>query len=659
MRNGGLYGVRRLMPPGEAGRAAGRAAARLLAAAVAVGGMSAAFGVVGAAPAEAAQNTCTPTAGFTNCASFTNSGGDQSFTVPSGVTSLDVRMWGASGGTAIGGYPGGGSGGYSAGTASVTPGQALTVMVGSGGAANQAGSSVYGGGGGYAGPAGASQFGAAGGGGMSGLWSGAANTAANALLIAGGGGGSPYVSVAPGNASGAGAGGGSNGTSAGVNGGKYGSQGFGGGASGGGACPTAGTPGTQFTGGYGASAGRPANGIGGEAGGGGGGGWYGGGGGGCRPNSTATAPGGGGGGSGYVNSAKVTGSTTPGSNGTTGGSTPPNTTDPLYVSGVGAAGAGQSNGGPGLVVLQWITPTRWTQASVPTVAPGASGTTTFDNVYGSFLFYTITAPAGVTITGWSGCQGANYALAIATDGSTATCTFTGSTPPGTTAGTPQNLSFTLASSAPPGTTLTGSVSVTAPDGTVSSTSPWKINVTTVAPAITGPANGSDVTDPQTTISGTGNPGDTVSVKDGAGTLVCTATVQPNGAWSCKPTGPLPTGSNTLTPTSVAPNGTSATGASSTVTVLPKLQITKSSSPSGEVQAGQTVSYTITVTNPSGTDYPNADFSDNLAGVLSSASWNNNVTASAGSAQLVGQTLNWTGTVAANSTVTVTYTVTAN
>ena len=68
---------------------------------------------------------------------FTNTGSDQSFVVPAGVTSINVKMWGA-GGTAgnstSGASPGGnGAGGGSVTWASmpVTPGETLTVVVGS------------------------------------------------------------------------------------------------------------------------------------------------------------------------------------------------------------------------------------------------------------------------------------------------------------------------------------------------------------------------------------------------------------------------------------------------------------------------------------------------------------------------------------------------
>src|SRR5580698_2437513 len=139
-----------------------------------------------AVQASTAQVACTQTAGFTNCGRFPYSGGDQTFPVTTGVTSLDVRMWGAGGGGIDPGYflnqYSGGGGGYTTGTAAVTPGEVLTVTAGRGGVIKGV-APTYGGGGagGTGGEPGDS------GGGMSALWDGAFGT--DPLLIAGGGGG--------------------------------------------------------------------------------------------------------------------------------------------------------------------------------------------------------------------------------------------------------------------------------------------------------------------------------------------------------------------------------------------------------------------------------------------------------------------------------------
>jgi hypothetical protein len=84
---------------------------------------------------------------------YTYTGSDQTFTVPTGITSITTEMWGGGGGGGNAGgwnygYPGGGAG-YTTATLSVTPGQTLTVMVGAGGTkgSTTSTSESYGGGG--------------------------------------------------------------------------------------------------------------------------------------------------------------------------------------------------------------------------------------------------------------------------------------------------------------------------------------------------------------------------------------------------------------------------------------------------------------------------------------------------------------------------------
>jgi hypothetical protein len=68
-----------------------------------------------------------------NVTTFLYTGSNQSFTVPAGVTSVTVSLWGAGGG--YNGYYGGGAGGgaYIKGILTVTPGQVLSVISGAGG----------------------------------------------------------------------------------------------------------------------------------------------------------------------------------------------------------------------------------------------------------------------------------------------------------------------------------------------------------------------------------------------------------------------------------------------------------------------------------------------------------------------------------------------
>ena len=63
--------------------------------------------------------------------SFPYNGSVQTFNVPTGITSLTVKIWGAGG---AGGYfAAGGTGAYVTGTLTVTSGQTLTLLVGQGG----------------------------------------------------------------------------------------------------------------------------------------------------------------------------------------------------------------------------------------------------------------------------------------------------------------------------------------------------------------------------------------------------------------------------------------------------------------------------------------------------------------------------------------------
>lgn len=252
--------------------------------------------------------------------SFTYTGANQTFTVPSGITSINIKAWGAGGGGGrlytFGTVPGAG-GGYSSGNLSVTSGQILTVIVGRGGLASTTSFNVgYGGGGGVPCPQGGN-----GGGGRSAV----RNASAVELITAGGGGGG---SVSTNYETGYSPGGGSSGGTPGnVNqSGKPGTQSAGGLHS----ASNGATDGTQYTGGNGntsSATGCPSAG--------GGGGYYGGGGAnvGC-----------GGGGSGYIGGV-TSGITTAGST-----TTPPQTGDADYVSGVGYGNASGA-GGNGLVVI--------------------------------------------------------------------------------------------------------------------------------------------------------------------------------------------------------------------------------------------------------------------------------------------------------------------
>ena len=73
--------------------------------------------------------------------------------------------------------------------------------------------------------------------------------------------------------------------------------------------------------------------------------------------------------------------------------------------------------------------------------------------------------------------------------------------------------------------------------------------------------------------------------------------------------------------------------------------------------GDVVSYTITVANSGDSPYADATFTDPLSGVIDDASAPSGLTATAGTVGFASPNLTWTGTVPANSAVTITFSVT--
>ena len=208
---------------------------------------------------------------------FNYTGAVQTYTVPAGVTSLQVDAKGAAGGTGGGATFSvnvGRAGARVQATLSVIPGQVLQILVGAGGVFNPTGTVRSGG---YNG-GGAASFGGTGGGATD--LRGSGGTLADRLLVAGGGGGGGYQGSP--NSTLGGAGGTPNGGNGSI-------------TDGGGVTTTSGTGGTQAAGGSaggGLGTGGDGGNIGGTSGGGGGGGGYYGGGGGTNS--------GGGGGSSWV-----------------------------------------------------------------------------------------------------------------------------------------------------------------------------------------------------------------------------------------------------------------------------------------------------------------------------------------------------------------------
>lgn len=292
-----------------------------------------------------------------------NTQGSDTFTVPAGVTSVSVKMWGGGAGGGGGGNGGagaaGGGSGYVAATLSVTPGETLDIYVGGGGDGG-----LYSSGGSDAG-------GGGGGGGHSSLYR---SSTPLAIAAGGGGGGGARISLA-GGAGGAGGGTtGVNGTTVGYGGGGGGGTQSAGGSGGVNASGNDGSAGASLAGGAGAdgrtndgtdgsgvAGGLASGGDGGQpninttraGGGGGGSGYFGGGGGAATRSNNADAGGGGGGGSSYIIAGATGTSNTAGS-----GSTPGNSSD-AYRNGAGTGGNGGASlnngsaGANGLVVITY------------------------------------------------------------------------------------------------------------------------------------------------------------------------------------------------------------------------------------------------------------------------------------------------------------------
>lgn len=233
---------------------------------------------IGTGPASSPSSAITIPAPVT--VSFSYTGGEQTWVVPSGISSISVTAYGAAGGTVDSSLAAGGLGGGVTGNVPVTPGETIDIYVGGAGSGVGNGSV---GGGGYNG-GGASVGSGGGGGGSTSLFDGT-----TLLVEAAGGGGAGYE-----------ASGGSGGGSAGLSGATYqtGGGGYGGTQSSGGGSPSPypGNSGSYGSGGEGGTLTGCAE----SYTGGGGGGYYGGGGGEAGSSCGYGYGGGGGGGSSYI-----------------------------------------------------------------------------------------------------------------------------------------------------------------------------------------------------------------------------------------------------------------------------------------------------------------------------------------------------------------------
>ena len=261
----------------------------------------------------------------------------QYFTVPSGITSITLLMWGAGGGGIAGYTPCiGGSGACIQGNLAVTPGETLTIVVGYGGQSSQSGTTtdaMGGGGTGYNGNRGY-------GGGRSAIQ----RVAGTDIVTVGGGGGSDsnyYRAAGAATGSGTAQQGNMGGKTTGAN-GPYG--GGGGQTSGGTGGTMSGYTGSNGTKGFGGASGR----------GGGGGGWWGGGGAGGN-NTVSGEFGSGGGGSSYTDNLTPGSITTYdgfGVSGSGGVRVAPNSSSPYYNN-YSLGGTYAANAGNGAVIISY------------------------------------------------------------------------------------------------------------------------------------------------------------------------------------------------------------------------------------------------------------------------------------------------------------------
>ena len=259
----------------------------------------------------------TPTVSYDDSVDFSYTGSVQQFAVPTGLDSVTMQVWGASGGQGRYDYLSAdpGKGGFSEGRMAVTYGDVLYIYVGGAGRpglASTMGAPVQGGfnGGGNSGYNGSSNYnnGGGSGGGASDVRVNSTSLYARVIVAGGGGGGgnswqnsAAYGGCGGGATGGDGNSGGSAGAAVGSN--TWGSPGGGGSQTVGGVAGSyGGYTGTAGSFGLGGN-GYPSNNY--SAGGGGGGGWYGGGPG-SQGNSAGS--GGGGGGSGYIYTAATSSS---------------------------------------------------------------------------------------------------------------------------------------------------------------------------------------------------------------------------------------------------------------------------------------------------------------------------------------------------------------
>ncbi|GAA3200069.1 fibronectin type III domain-containing protein [Actinocorallia longicatena] len=108
--------------------------------------------------------------------------------------------------------------------------------------------------------------------------------------------------------------------------------------------------------------------------------------------------------------------------------------------------------------------------------------------------------------------------------------------------------------------------------------------------------------------------------------------------------------------STCPPGSGALSCSATVIVrTPALTIVKTADRE-TTRAGETVKFTVTVTNTGQTAYTGARFSDDLTGLLDDAAYGGDAAATSGTVSYAEPVVGWTGDLALEASATITYTV---
>ncbi len=144
--------------------------------------------------------------------------------------------------------------------------------------------------------------------------------------------------------------------------------------------------------------------------------------------------------------------------------------------------------------------------------------------------------------------------------------------------------FSCVPSPTPGNGTVLSVTATDPSGNVSPPTSVTVDSVPPAPPVVNPTNGS-------VVSGTAEPGSTVTVSGPGPVVLCTATAGPTGAFSCMPA-PVPTNGTILTVTATDPSGNVSPPTSVTVDSVPPappvVNPTNGSVVSGTAEPGSTV-----------------------------------------------------------------------